>query len=161
MGRASTSLLCAGYFIPFSLRGLVYCMEYFEQNMHDWLNEALEVRRHTVLLFRHRPNVQGYGEDDYVLFDCPGQTELYSHLTVFHTFMNYLQNDGWTVRSTLIECCGRQGVCRSVLPTVWILISSPTCRSSSEVASRHWLPWSNSKSPIRTSLRRWISVQTE
>jgi GTPase SAR1 family protein len=60
--------------------GLIFCMEYIEQNM-EWLVDALEP----------------YGEDDYLLFDCPGQIELYSHLTVFQTFVQTLKNDGWTV----------------------------------------------------------------
>uniref|UniRef100_A0A3P8QM70 GPN-loop GTPase 3 n=1 Tax=Astatotilapia calliptera TaxID=8154 RepID=A0A3P8QM70_ASTCA len=42
--------------------GLVFCMEYFANNF-DWLEESL-----------------GHVEDDYILFDCPGQIELYTHL---------------------------------------------------------------------------------
>ncbi|NXA06299.1 GPN2 GTPase, partial [Sapayoa aenigma] len=41
--------------------GLLYCMEYLEANV-DWLREKLEVLR-----------------GHYVLFDCPGQVELYTH----------------------------------------------------------------------------------
>jgi hypothetical protein len=41
--------------------GLVYCFEYLLQNM-DWLEEEL-----------------GGFEDDYLIFDCPGQIELYTH----------------------------------------------------------------------------------
>lgn len=36
---------------------LLYCMEYLEDSLEDWLAEALE----------------GYGEDDCLLFDCPGE----------------------------------------------------------------------------------------
>ncbi|XP_052227365.1 GPN-loop GTPase 3-like isoform X3 [Dreissena polymorpha] len=39
--------------------GLVFCMEYLSQNF-DWLHEQLDDI-----------------EDDYILFDCPGQIELY------------------------------------------------------------------------------------
>ena len=49
---------------------LMFCMEYFEDNMDDWLAEQLE----------------GYTEDDMVIFDCPGQLELYSHHTAFRSF---------------------------------------------------------------------------
>ena len=42
--------------------------------------------------------LQGYGEDDYLLFDCPGQIELYSHSSVFRSLVKYLQNNGWSVR---------------------------------------------------------------
>jgi len=31
------------------------------------------------------------------LFDCPGQTELYAHTSVYHTFIEYLTRDDWTV----------------------------------------------------------------
>ncbi|KAL6749512.1 GPN-loop GTPase [Haematococcus lacustris] len=61
--------------------GLLYCMEYLEDNLHEWLGEEL----------------QGYGDDDYLMFDCPGQIELYSHLSIFKTFVDFLRNDGWSV----------------------------------------------------------------
>lgn len=63
--------------------GLLYCMEYLEEELDDWLAEQLEP----------------YGDDDYLLFDCPGQIELYNHLSVFKTFVEYLKRDGWSV------CC--------------------------------------------------------
>jgi len=44
---------------------------------------------------------KGYTDDDYILLDCPGQSEINSNLTVFNTLINYLQNDGWTVRDWL------------------------------------------------------------
>lgn len=37
--------------------GLLYCMEYLEENLEEWLSAELE----------------GYGDDDYLVFDCPGQ----------------------------------------------------------------------------------------
>ncbi|KAJ7519667.1 hypothetical protein O6H91_20G049700 [Diphasiastrum complanatum] len=55
--------------------GLVYCMEYLEENLDDWLAEQLE----------------GYADDDYVVFDCPGQIELYSHIPVLRTFVDQLR----------------------------------------------------------------------
>ena len=36
---------------------LMFCMEYLEDNLDDWLAEELE----------------GYLEEDMVIFDCPGQ----------------------------------------------------------------------------------------
>ncbi|BHF58973.1 GPN-loop GTPase 3 [Sparganum proliferum] len=53
--------------------GLIFCMEYLCQNL-DWLDEAL-----------------GDEESDYVLFDCPGQIELYSHLPVIPRLIEHLQ----------------------------------------------------------------------
>eukprot|EP00983_Pelagomonas_calceolata_P093637 1157797-Pelagomonas_calceolata.AAC.4 len=35
--------------------------------------------------------MQNYGEDDYLIFDCPGQIELYNHLSVFKTFVDFLK----------------------------------------------------------------------
>jgi len=58
--------------------GLVYCMEYFIQNI-DWLSEQL-----------------GQDEDDYILFDCPGQIELYTHLPTMRQLVDTLQN--WNFR---------------------------------------------------------------
>jgi GTPase SAR1 family protein len=61
--------------------GLLYCMEYLEDSLDDWLAESLEP----------------YGDDDYLIIDCPGQIELYSHLTVFRTLADYLKREGWQV----------------------------------------------------------------
>merc|ERR1719174_2730358 len=33
-----------------------------------------------------------YDDDDYFIFDCPGQIELYSHLSVMRDFVDMLQN---------------------------------------------------------------------
>lgn len=41
--------------------------------------------------------LQAYGDDDYLVFDCPGQIELYSHLTVFRSLVEFLRRDGWQV----------------------------------------------------------------
>ena len=56
-------------------------MEYLEDNLEEWLGGELEA----------------YGDDDYLIFDCPGQIELYSHLSVFRTFVEYLKRDGWQI----------------------------------------------------------------
>ncbi|KAL4609588.1 GPN-loop GTPase 3 [Arapaima gigas] len=58
--------------------GLVFCMEYFTNNF-DWLEECL-----------------GHVEDDYILFDCPGQIELYTHLPVMKQLVEKLQQ--WEFR---------------------------------------------------------------
>ena len=100
---------------------LLYCMEYLvraharcsvapasqltgpaqEDHMDEWLEDILS----------------GFGEDDYVLFDCPGQArapcvhragagaltpvwlhrkvELYSHVSVFRSFVSQLRQWGW------------------------------------------------------------------
>eukprot|EP00271_Cylindrocystis_brebissonii_P007643 TRINITY_DN21209_c0_g2_i1.p1 TRINITY_DN21209_c0_g2~~TRINITY_DN21209_c0_g2_i1.p1 ORF type:complete len:287 (-),score=61.37 TRINITY_DN21209_c0_g2_i1:549-1409(-) len=55
--------------------GLVYAMEYLEDNLDDWLQEQLN----------------DFAEDDYLVFDCPGQIELYSHIPVLRTFVDQLK----------------------------------------------------------------------
>lgn len=52
--------------------GLVFCMEYLLENL-DWLEEQL-----------------GESDDDYILFDCPGQIELYTHMTVIRQLAEVL-----------------------------------------------------------------------
>ncbi|KAG6872792.1 hypothetical protein C0995_006521 [Termitomyces sp. Mi166 len=61
--------------------GLVYCFEYLLQNM-DWLEEEL-----------------GGFEDDYLIIDCPGQIELYTHHPFLPTLVRDLQRLG-------IRTCG-------------------------------------------------------
>ncbi|KAL0949755.1 hypothetical protein HGRIS_009793 [Hohenbuehelia grisea] len=66
--------------------GLVYCFEYLLQNM-DWLEEEL-----------------GAYEDDYLIFDCPGQIELYTHHPFLPTLVQNLQRLGIRTCATyLIE----------------------------------------------------------
>lgn len=54
--------------------GLVFCMEYLVENSR-WLEEKL-----------------GDVDDDYIIFDCPGQIELYTHMTVICNLISMLQN---------------------------------------------------------------------
>lgn len=58
--------------------GLVFCMEYFVKNI-DWLSEQI-----------------GEGEDDYFIFDCPGQIELYTHIPVMRQLVDTLHS--WEFR---------------------------------------------------------------
>jgi len=59
--------------------GLIYCMEYLMENI-EWFKEQLE------------PFLEG----DYLLFDCPGQIELYSHIPVMKEITKQLQR--WDFR---------------------------------------------------------------
>jgi len=52
--------------------GLLFCMEYFIKHP-EWLQEQL-----------------GDYDEEYILFDCPGQIELYTHLTLMKTFTDNL-----------------------------------------------------------------------
>mmetsp|Transcript_39260 Transcript_39260/g.59321 ORF Transcript_39260/g.59321 Transcript_39260/m.59321 type:complete len:273 (-) Transcript_39260:351-1169(-) len=60
--------------------GLVYAMEYITDNM-SWLQDQ----------------VKDYLDDDYLIFDCPGQIELYSHMTVMRDIVDMLQNEDYRV----------------------------------------------------------------
>ncbi|KAF6153408.1 hypothetical protein GIB67_003598 [Kingdonia uniflora] len=61
--------------------GLIWCMEHLEDNLDDWLGEELE----------------NYMEDDYLVFDCPGQIELFSHVPVLRNFVNHLKSKNFNV----------------------------------------------------------------
>lgn len=63
---------------------LVYCME-FLMSKSEWLVEAL-----------------GDYEDDYLIFDLPGQIELYSHISVMVKLIQLLQNMGYGQSLTII-----------------------------------------------------------
>jgi hypothetical protein len=58
----------------------MYCLEYLEANL-DWLEERLA-------------GFPGY----YVLFDCPGQAELYTHHASFFRIVRRLQKLEYRVR---------------------------------------------------------------
>ncbi|KAF2069593.1 hypothetical protein CYY_009084 [Polysphondylium violaceum] len=64
--------------------GLVYAMEYLIENM-DWLSDEL-----------------GDYEDDYIIIDCPGQIELYSHIPVMRVLVDHLQQLGYRVCSVFL-----------------------------------------------------------
>ena len=68
--------------------GLVFCWEYLMDNT-DWLEEQIN------------SGVEDGVEidDDYILFDCPGQIELYTHMNVVRKFVDLLQS--WNFR----VCC--------------------------------------------------------
>ena len=59
--------------------GLVYCMEYLLENS-EWLKDELD----------------NFGEDEYIILDCPGQVELYSHLTIMHDLVEMMTS--WNFR---------------------------------------------------------------
>jgi len=65
--------------------GLVYCMEFLLENS-DWLKDELDK----------------FGDDDYVVLDCPGQIELYSHLPIMHNLVKLLEMWGYRVISVYL-----------------------------------------------------------
>jgi len=65
--------------------GLVYCMEFLCQNL-EWLKDELD----------------NFDEDDYVVLDCPGQVELYSHLPIMHNLAAQLSMWGYRACSVYL-----------------------------------------------------------
>ena len=63
--------------------GLIYCMEYLEQNL-DWLKRELDALK-----------------DHYLLFDCPGQVELYTHNNAIKNIFEQLTK--WNYRVTAVH----------------------------------------------------------
>ncbi|QLL31891.1 hypothetical protein HG536_0C00580 [Torulaspora globosa] len=53
---------------------LIYCFEYLLNNL-DWFDEEI-----------------GDYNDEYLIFDCPGQIELYTHIPVLPTIVRHLQS---------------------------------------------------------------------
>ena len=63
--------------------GLVYCMEYLLNNL-DWLQDALD----------------DFGDDDYLILDCPGQLELYTHIPLMRNVIDRMRM--WGYESSMI-----------------------------------------------------------
>ena len=65
--------------------GLVYCWKHLMDNT-DWLEEQINSGVEEGVEI----------DDDYILFDCPGQIELYTHMKVVRRFVDLLQS--WNFR---------------------------------------------------------------
>ncbi|KAF4989307.1 gpn-loop gtpase 3 like [Fusarium heterosporum] len=57
--------------------GLIYCFEFLMENL-DWLTEALD----------------GLTEDYLIIFDMPGQIELYTHVPILPALVKFLSQPG-------------------------------------------------------------------
>ena len=68
--------------------GLVFALEYLVDNL-SWLEEELDMM----------------GEDDYLLFDCPGQIELYTHLPVMASLIKALKTAGFSLCAVYCVDC--------------------------------------------------------
>lgn len=66
---------------------LLYCMEYLLENL-DWLHDELEQ----------------FGDDDYILLDCPGQIELYTHVPVQRQLLDAMAGWGYTGSMASVFC---------------------------------------------------------
>lgn len=63
---------------------LVFCMEYIADNISE-LQDAIEG-----------------GDDEYFLFDCPGQIELYSHMNVMRTIIDSIRSFGFSIAAVFV-----------------------------------------------------------
>jgi GTPase SAR1 family protein len=61
---------------------LLFCMDYLMDNLEDWLGSDLEEY-----------------QDEFLIIDCPGQIELYTHCTYMKRILNLFQQKGYNV------CC--------------------------------------------------------
>ncbi|KAJ0248905.1 hypothetical protein HA466_0144810 [Hirschfeldia incana] len=60
---------------------LIRCMEYLEDSLYNWLDEELE----------------NFTDDDYLVFDCPGQLEIFTHVPVLKNFVEHLKKNDFIV----------------------------------------------------------------
>lgn len=73
---------------------LIYCMEYLLENM-DWLSEELD----------------GFDDDDYLVLDCPGQIELYTHVPIMNRIVEQMSTWGHTSRIASVFVVDATFVC--------------------------------------------------
>lgn len=66
---------------------LIYCMEYLLENQ-DWLHDELE----------------SFGDDDYLLLDCPGQLELYTHVPIMPRILGQMRQWGYEGSMVSVFC---------------------------------------------------------
>lgn len=65
--------------------GLMYCMEYLLSNL-DWLQDELNQ----------------FDDDEYLLMDCPGQIELYTHVPIMRQIINQMKNWGYNLVTVFV-----------------------------------------------------------
>ncbi|XP_036343178.1 GPN-loop GTPase 3-like [Rhagoletis pomonella] len=70
--------------------GLVFCLEYLIENQ-DWLKSQLCGGEES-----DTDEIGGEPDDDYILFDMPGQIELFTHLSMGKQLVNLLES--WNFR---------------------------------------------------------------
>lgn len=66
---------------------LVYCMEYLLEHM-DWLQEQLD----------------GFDDEEYIILDCPGQLELYTHVPVMKQVIDRMKQWGFEGHLVSVFC---------------------------------------------------------
>ncbi|EEC47539.1 predicted protein, partial [Phaeodactylum tricornutum CCAP 1055/1] len=67
--------------------GLLYCMEYLVENL-DWLHDELEM----------------FEDDEYLILDCPGQLELYTHVPIMRRILDSMRIWGYESSMVSVFC---------------------------------------------------------
>jgi GTPase SAR1 family protein len=65
--------------------GLIYCMEYLLNNL-DWLQDQLDT----------------FGDDEYLILDCPGQLELYTHVPLMRNVVDRMRMWGYEAKMVAV-----------------------------------------------------------
>ena len=79
--------------------GVLYALEELEHNM-EWLDEGLKELEGMLLGGLLKKVSNGY-IDDYIIFDCPGQVELFTHHSSLRKIFLRLEKLGYRVRFPL------------------------------------------------------------
>ncbi|XP_020818392.1 GPN-loop GTPase 3 [Drosophila serrata] len=77
--------------------GLIFCLEFLIENQ-DWLKAQLCGGEDEMML--------GEPDDDYILFDMPGQIELFTHLKMGKQLVELLET--WNFRTCVVFCLDSQ-----------------------------------------------------
>ncbi|EDW68175.2 GPN-loop GTPase 3 [Drosophila virilis] len=77
--------------------GLIFCLEFLIENQ-DWLKAQLCGGEDELML--------GEPDDDYILFDMPGQIELFTHLKMGKQLVQLLES--WNFRICVVFCLDSQ-----------------------------------------------------
>uniref|UniRef100_A0A670K9Q9 GPN-loop GTPase 3 n=1 Tax=Podarcis muralis TaxID=64176 RepID=A0A670K9Q9_PODMU len=98
--------------------------EHFDYDVMADIRELIEVddvMEDDSLRFGPNGGCLGHVEDDYILFDCPGQIELYTHLPVMRQLVEQLQQ--WESASVAFFSFDSQFMVESFkgLNTIWHL----------------------------------------
>jgi GTPase SAR1 family protein len=74
--------------------GLIYCMEYLLNNL-DWLQDHLD----------------SFGDDEYLILDCPGQLELYTHIPLMRNIIDRMRMWGYEASMVAVFLIDTTFVC--------------------------------------------------
>merc|ERR1712096_105132 len=92
----------------------MYCMEYIQENI-DWLIDK----------------IKEYGNERYLIFDCPGQVELYIHSDIM-TKMTHVLQKRLDLRITCVHLMDSI-LCRDLTSYISSILTSLTCTLNLEL----------------------------